>query len=108
MPGSFLPSRSSSDAPPPVEICEILAAMSSPASCTAAAESPPPMTVNAGLSEMAFATPNVPCENGSFSNMPSGPFHRMVLAFSNFLANSSTLRGPTSSAMVPAGILSAS
>src|SRR5215472_9241843 len=39
-PGSFLPSRNSSDAPPPVEMWVILSAM--PACCTAATESPPP------------------------------------------------------------------
>src|SRR5258708_20677912 len=39
-PGSFLPSKNSSDAPPPVEMCVILSA--TPASCTAATQSPPP------------------------------------------------------------------
>jgi len=39
-PGSFLPSRNSSDAPPPVEMCVILSATF--AACAAATESPPP------------------------------------------------------------------
>src|SRR5271167_3099268 len=39
-PGSFFPSRNSSDAPPPVEMCVILSA--TPAACTAATESPTP------------------------------------------------------------------
>jgi len=42
-PGSFLPSMNSSDAPPPVEIWSILSFRSN--FSTAAAESPPPMTV---------------------------------------------------------------
>src|SRR5437879_2882743 len=39
-PGNCFPSRNSSDAPPPVEMCEILSA--TPAAFTAATESPPP------------------------------------------------------------------
>ena len=39
-PGSFLPSRNSSEAPPPVEMCVILSA--TPAAFTADTESPPP------------------------------------------------------------------
>src|SRR5687767_9409868 len=44
-PGSSLPSRNSSDAPPPVDTCVMRS--SSPAWATAAAESPPPTTVTA-------------------------------------------------------------
>ena len=47
-PGNSLPSRNSSEAPPPVEMWVILS--SSPAWVTAAAESPPPTTVMAPLS----------------------------------------------------------
>ena len=43
IPGRSLPSSSSSEAPPPVEIHEIRSA--TPASCTARTESPPPTTV---------------------------------------------------------------
>lgn len=43
MPGSTLPSNSSREAPPPVEMCVILSAK--PSCCTAAALSPPPMMV---------------------------------------------------------------
>src|SRR5580692_11618779 len=39
-PGSFFPSRNSSDAPPPVEMWVIFSA--TPAACAAATESPPP------------------------------------------------------------------
>src|SRR5258708_40012147 len=39
-PGNFFPSRNSREAPPPVEMCEILSA--TPAARTAATESPPP------------------------------------------------------------------
>src|SRR5262249_31771967 len=39
-PGSSRPPRNSREAPPPVEMCEILSA--NPAWCTAATESPPP------------------------------------------------------------------
>merc|ERR1711957_626785 len=42
-PGRTLPSRSSSEAPPPVEMCDIFSAR--PAFSTAATESPPPMMV---------------------------------------------------------------
>src|SRR5207253_8148377 len=64
-PGSTLPSRNSSDAPPPVETCVTLC--SSPAWAIAAAESPPPTIVVAPCtvaSASACATPNVPASNG--------------------------------------------
>src|SRR5216684_7463121 len=73
-PGSGLPSRNSSDAPPPVETWESLDVR--PA--TAAAESPPPTTVVAPrrvASTMASATARVPASNGGCSNTPIGPFH---------------------------------
>src|SRR5260370_15570057 len=103
MPGSFLPSMSSRDAPPPVEMCFIFLATPSPAACTAAALSPPPTTVNAGESAIAWATPNVPAAKGAFSNRPMGPFQKMVFAPANRCANACTLFGPMSSANVAAG-----
>src|SRR5690606_19384759 len=61
MPGNVLPSRNSSDAPPPVETWESRSA--NPASSSAAAVSPPPAIVVAPLSvasATARATPRVP------------------------------------------------
>src|SRR5687768_2347147 len=60
-PGSGLPSRNSSDAPPPVETWVIWSAR--PAAATAAAESPPPTTVTAPRAvacAIALATAKVP------------------------------------------------
>ena len=63
IPGSFFPSRNSSDAPPPVEMCVILSA--NPAFSTAAAESPPPIIVVASISDKTFAISFVPIANWS-------------------------------------------
>src|SRR5699024_5803552 len=63
-PGKSLPSRNSSDAPPPVEMCENPSS-GSPSERTAAAESPPPTTLNPSASTMACATPRVPAANAS-------------------------------------------
>src|SRR5258706_6571815 len=53
-PGSFLPSRNSSEAPPPVEMCVILSA--TPAAFTADTESPPPtIEIAPTFSAMAWA-----------------------------------------------------
>src|SRR5690606_32501056 len=57
-PGSFRPSRNSSDAPPPVETWPNEDAR--PARLTAATLSPPPTTEKAELAAMARAMPNVP------------------------------------------------
>ena len=57
-PGNSLPSRNSSDAPPPVEMCVILSAK--PSCSAAAALSPPPMIVTAPLSASALAMAFVP------------------------------------------------
>ena len=54
IPGSSLPSRYSREAPPPVEMWVILSPR--PICCTAAALSPPPITVVATLSAIALAT----------------------------------------------------
>ena len=53
IPGNFLPSKNSNDAPPPVEMCVILSA--NPAFSTAAPESPPPMIVVASNSAKVLA-----------------------------------------------------
>src|SRR5207237_9407678 len=77
-PGSFLPSRNSSEAPPPVEMCEIFSA--TPAACTAATESPPPtMETAPRLLATARAIATVPSAKGSISNTPIGPFQTIVL-----------------------------
>src|SRR5450432_3077357 len=88
-PGSFLPSRNSSDAPPPVERCEILSAM--PAAFTAATLSPPPtIDVAAPLSATASAIFFVPLANASISNTPIGPFQIIVRAVLISAVNNST------------------
>ena len=82
MPGSSLPSRYSSDAPPPVEMWENPSS-GRPSARTAAAESPPPTTLNAPFavtSTIACATPRVPSANGASSNTPIGPFQNTVFA----------------------------
>ena len=55
MPGSSLPSRYSSDAPPPVEMWENPSS-GRPSARTAAAESPPPTTLNAPSESRAVAS----------------------------------------------------
>src|SRR5437867_3511596 len=78
-PGRGLPSRNSSDAPPPVETWVSFDVR--PA--TAAAESPPPTTVVAPrrvASTIATATARVPASNGGCSNTPIGPFQTTVFA----------------------------
>ena len=80
-PGNFLPARNSSEAPPPVEMCEI--APANPAWCTAATESPPP-TIEIAPAEVAAATAlaisSVPRANAGISKTPIGPFQTMVFA----------------------------
>src|SRR5258706_2116863 len=94
-PGNFLPSRNSSEAPPPVEMCVILSL--TPAACTAATESPPPtIEVAPVFFATALATPIVPLAKGLVSKTPIGPFHTMVLAFAISAAYSSTVFGPIS------------
>src|SRR3989454_7445598 len=73
-PGSGLPSRNSSEAPPPVETWVSLDAR--PA--TAAAESPPPTTVVAprrGAPTLPPATARGPASNGGCSKTPHRPLH---------------------------------
>ena len=92
MPGSVLPDRNSSAAPPPVEICE--KDDSIPNCLTAAAESPPPTTVKAlpGVA-IALATASVPPVNRRSSNLPIGPFQRIVLALPISALNAAAMRG---------------
>src|ERR1700758_1921758 len=78
-PGSSIPARNSSDAPPPVEMCEILSA--TPADLIAFSESPPPTTETAPEAATAFASSTVPLSKGGFSNTPMGPFQMTVFAF---------------------------
>ena len=67
-PGKSFPSRNSSEAPPPVEMCVILSPK--PRLLTAAAESPPPMIVVASVSAKALATAIVPAaRQESFSSL---------------------------------------
>src|SRR5258708_27580937 len=76
-PGSFRPSRNSSEAPPPVEMWVIL--LLTPAACTAATESPPPtMEVAPGFPATALATATVPVSKGGVSKTPIGPFQTIV------------------------------
>src|SRR3954466_8655083 len=94
-PGNSLPSRNSSDAPPPVEICEILSA--TPAAATAETESPPPtIEVAPAFSATARATLKVPLANGGISKTPIGPFQMMVAAREISSEKSSTDSGPIS------------
>ena len=57
-PGSFRPPRNSSDAPPPVDLCEMRSA--TPALVIAAIESPPPTMVVPFTEATAFAISIVP------------------------------------------------
>src|ERR1700691_5410642 len=94
-PGSFLPSKNSRDAPPPVEMWVILSA--TPAAWTAATESPPPtMEVAPPLSATAWAILNVPLAKGKTSKTPMGPFQTMVRAVEMASENSSSDLGPMS------------
>mmetsp|Transcript_22683 Transcript_22683/g.33824 ORF Transcript_22683/g.33824 Transcript_22683/m.33824 type:complete len:238 (+) Transcript_22683:237-950(+) len=108
-PGRTLPSRSSREAPPPVEMWDILSATF--AFSTAATESPPPMMVVAPTfdesSASALATPNVPFENLSNSKTPIGPFQMTVLQSPRAAMISSVAFGPWSSPIHPSGISAA-
>ena len=61
-----------------------------PSARTAAAESPPPTTLNAPLPVapmIASATPLVPAANAGNSNTPIGPFQKIVCAFDRSAVN---------------------
>src|SRR6185369_17848980 len=105
-PGSGLPSRYSSEAPPPVEMW-VNPSSGMPSARTAAAESPPPTTVRPSTFVIASATPRVPTANGASSKTPIGPFQNTVRAPSSADENVATLWGPMSSPIRSAGIASA-
>ena len=104
IPGSTLPSRYSSVAPPPVEMWEILSER--PVFFNAAIESPPP-TIDVApfsvASATALATASVPFAKLSNSNTPIGPFQIIVFAPSSALTYSSEVFSPLSSPIQSAG-----
>src|SRR5215207_19582 len=85
MPGNTRPSTNSREAPPPVEMWEIL--LATPICSTAATESPPPTTLKDSALATAFATARVPSAKLSFSNIPIGPFQKIVRALAIAIAN---------------------
>src|ERR1700689_1530456 len=94
-PGSFLPSRNSRLAPPPVEICVIWSA--TPAWLIAETESPPPMIdVAVRFAATALAIALVPTANRGNSNTPAGPFHTIVFAVKITCSMAGTDCGPMS------------
>src|SRR6202011_3825314 len=96
-PGSVLPSRNSSVAPPPVETCVIASAK--PSACAAAAASPPPTTLVAPCrvaSAIASPTTRVPFRYGGFSYTPIGPLNTMVIALRSTSAYARAVSGPMS------------
>src|SRR5207249_4568143 len=93
-PGSFMPDKNSSDAPPPVEICVILDA--TPACVTAATESPPPTIDVARDVATARAISSVPWANCGISKTPMGPFQTIVFERAISRANSARVAGPMS------------
>ena len=76
---------------------------SSPNWASAAAESPPPTTVNAFVSAIAWATVRVPAANRSSSNMPIGPFQKTVRASMITSLNAAAVPGPMSKPFAPSG-----
>src|ERR1700756_570427 len=81
-----------------------------PSARTAAAESPPPTTLNAPFAVAAAitsATPLVPAANTGNSKTPIGPFQKMVSALDSSLVNRITDPGPMSRPILPSGIASA-
>ena len=83
-------------------MCVILSP--NPKILTAAAESPPPITVVASASAIALATAIVPLLKFSNSNTPIGPFHITVLASLIASAYNASVLGPISNPMLPAGM----
>src|SRR5690348_15667189 len=79
------------NAPPPVDIYEILPAM--PYLAIAASVSPPPAIEEALDSAIARAMRAVPAPNWSNSNTPTGPFHITVPALAIRPASTSAVRG---------------
>src|SRR5712691_5223124 len=106
MPGSSLPSRYSSVAPPPVETWENLPAM--PSASIAATVSPPPTSVKPPVAAIASPTAFVPSAKSLISATPTGPFQITVPAPRSFSRNSVTDLGPMSSAIHSGSTFSAS
>ena len=104
MPGRTFPSRYSSEAPPPVLICDILSAK--PSCFTAAALSPPPIMVVhlPYTSASACATAIVPLASVGFSKTPIGPFQTTALAPATFSAYSLRVFSPISIPIMSAGL----
>ena len=76
-PGSFSPARNSSDAPPPVEMCEIC--LATPDCSTAATESPPPMIEVAPAvvaAATAWRSPACPARTRAFRTCPAARSRR--------------------------------
>mmetsp|Transcript_62773 Transcript_62773/g.173652 ORF Transcript_62773/g.173652 Transcript_62773/m.173652 type:complete len:261 (-) Transcript_62773:564-1346(-) len=105
-PGRTFPSRSSSEAPPPVEMW--LMSPARPDNSVAATESPPPMMVMAPFSLVKSAKmltrSKVPAENFSNSKTPMGPFMMMVLHEERASFCSAVVLGPLSRPIQPSGI----
>src|ERR1039458_3825784 len=94
-PGSFLPSRNSRLAPPPVEMWVILSA--TPAWLMAETESPPPMMEMAVLlAATALAMAFVPTANLGNSKTPAGPFQTIVRAVETTSSMAAMDLGPIS------------
>ena len=97
-PGSVLPSRYSSDAPPPVEMWPN-AFSSRPSARTAAAESPPPTTDSPSTAATASATPGCRPRTARPRTRPSGrsrtPSARPASAAANAATVSGRCRGPS-------------
>ena len=74
---------------------------------SAAAESPPPTTVNAFVSAIACATVRVPAAKRSSSNIPIGPFQNTVRASMITSLNAAAEPGPMSNPCAPSGSVGA-
>lgn len=104
-----LPSKSSKEAPPPVDTCD--RSFSLPALATTVAVSPPPtITVDPFLvaSMAASKREDEPLANAGNSNTPAGPFQRIVLDSSTVARKASFDLGPASSPIHPSGMPSES
>mmetsp|Transcript_44070 Transcript_44070/g.91056 ORF Transcript_44070/g.91056 Transcript_44070/m.91056 type:complete len:293 (-) Transcript_44070:268-1146(-) len=104
-PGSTLPSKSSREAPPPVEQWVTLSSVSY--FLQAVAVSPPPMTVTAPdlvTSTILSIITLVPVSKAAISKTPMGPFQTMVLLLAIVAEFKALLSGPQSRPMKPSGM----
>lgn len=100
-----MPSKSSRDAPPPVDTCDTSDSVFHLAQQDAV--SPPPMidTQPAFVeATTASISPLVPVAKLGNSNTPGGPFHTIILARAIGAANNSRDFGPTSNPKQPSGM----